>query len=136
MAGTLCTRSVAHSVRSSGGPGARHERRMVFLQDVRACEALRPATAVPAPEETAIEGVLESVTYTSEETGWSVVRLDVEGAAGRRRVGHLAGVRPASACASSGAGRPTGASASSSGWRAISDAPATLVGMERYLASV
>ena len=55
----------------------------------------RPATAVPAQGETAIEGVLESVTFTNEETGWSVVRIEIEGRRGPvAAVGHLAGVRP------------------------------------------
>ena len=55
----------------------------------------RPAGIEAAAGEVTLEGVLESVTFANEETGWSVVRIEVEGRrAPVAAVGNLAGVRP------------------------------------------
>ena len=87
--------------------------------------------------ESTLEGVLESVTFSNEETGWSVVRLEVEG---RRlpvtAVGLLPGVRPGECLRLTGrweTDRRFGEQFKFSGYLPVM--PATLAGMERYLAS-
>jgi exodeoxyribonuclease V alpha subunit len=96
----------------------------------------RAGPAGPAGDET-VEGVLESVTYANEESGWSVVRLEVEGRrAPVTAVGHLPGARPGEHLRLTGRwelDRRFGEQ-----FRVVSFLPvlpATLVGMERYLAS-
>jgi exodeoxyribonuclease V alpha subunit len=90
-----------------------------------------------AAGDTTLEGVLESVTYTDEETGWSVVRVEVEGRRGPvAAVGNLAGVRPGECLRLSGRwerDRRFGEQFRVTSYLPV--APATLVGMERYLAS-
>jgi exodeoxyribonuclease V alpha subunit len=91
----------------------------------------------PAAGGESLEGVLESVTYANEETGWSVVRLEVEGRRGTvAAVGHLPGVRVGEHL------RLTGRFERDRRWgeqfkvaTATPILPATVAGMERYLAS-
>ena len=97
----------------------------------------RGAVAAPPAGETTIEGVLESITYANEETGWSVVRLEVEGRrAPVAAVGNLPGVRPGECLRLTGrweVDRRFGEQFRISGYLPVM--PATLVGLERYLAS-
>jgi exodeoxyribonuclease V alpha subunit len=90
-----------------------------------------------AAGEATLEGVLESVTFANEETGWSVVRLEVEGRrAAVTAVGLLPGVRPGECLRLTGrweTDRRFGEQFKFSGYLPVM--PATLVGMERYLAS-
>lgn len=84
-----------------------------------------------------LEGVLESVTFANEETGWSVVRLEVEGRRGPvTAVGLLPGVRLGECLRLTGrweTDRRFGEQFKFNGYLPV--LPATLVGMERYLAS-
>ncbi|MHB8836357.1 MAG: SF1B family DNA helicase RecD2 [Candidatus Methylomirabilia bacterium] len=101
-------------------------------------EVFKPSRASDAAaSDLTLEGVLESVTFANEETGWSVVRLEVEG---RRvpvtAVGLLPGVRPGECLRLTGrweTDRRFGEQFKFSGYLPV--LPATLVGMERYLAS-
>jgi exodeoxyribonuclease V alpha subunit len=97
----------------------------------------RAAGAPAAAAEATVEGILESVTYANEETGWSVVRLEVDGRRGLvAAVGHLPGVRPGECLRLTGrweSDRRFGEQFRVASYLPI--APATLVGMERYLAS-
>ena len=97
----------------------------------------RPAGNLSTTGETTLEGVLESVTFANEETGWSVVRLEVEGRRGPvAAVGLLPGVRPGECLRLTGrweTDRRFGEQFKFSSYLPIS--PATIVGMERYLAS-
>jgi exodeoxyribonuclease V alpha subunit len=92
--------------------------------------------SAPAPAAT-LEGILESVVYASEETGWSVVRLEVPGRRGTvTAVGGLPGVRPGETLRLTGRwelDRRFGEQFRVATWAPV--APATAAGMERYLAS-
>ena len=96
-----------------------------------------PPGPAPGAGETTVEGVLETVTFANEETGWSVVRLEVEGRrAPVAAVGHLPGVRPGECLRLTGrweVDRRFGEQFKVSSYLPV--APSTLVGMERYLAS-
>jgi exodeoxyribonuclease V alpha subunit len=99
--------------------------------------AARAGTPPPPGADATLEGVLESVTFANEDTGWSVVRLEVEG---RRApvvaVGLLPGVRPGECLRLTGrweTDRRFGEQFKVAS--CIPVAPATVVGIERYLAS-
>lgn len=97
----------------------------------------RPAVTDNAAGDATLEGVLESVTFTNEETGWSVVRFAVEGRRGLvTAVGLLPGVRPGECLRLTGrweTDRRFGEQFKFGGYLPVM--PATLAGMERYLAS-
>jgi exodeoxyribonuclease V alpha subunit len=84
-----------------------------------------------------LEGVLERVTFTNEENGWSVVRLSVPGRADLvTAVGNLPGVQPGESL------RLTGSWVNDRSWgeQFKVDAfttvkPSTVVGIEKYLGS-
>ena len=84
-----------------------------------------------------IEGVLERVTYVSEESGWSVVRLQVPGRDGLvTAVGSMLGVQPGESLRLTGRwvlDRKYGEQFRVESYLTVK--PATLVGMERYLGS-
>jgi exodeoxyribonuclease V alpha subunit len=100
-------------------------------------KTFRPAVTDAAAGEATLEGVLESVTFANEESGWSVVRFEVEGRRGTvTAVGLLPGVRPGECLRLTGrweTDRRFGEQFKFSGYLPV--APATLAGMERYLAS-
>src|SRR5512139_557877 len=103
-------------------------------------EPTKPSTApgaAPPAGEVSIEGVIETVTFANEETGWSVVRLEVEGRRGTiTAVGNLPGVRTGECLRLTGRwerDRRFGEQLKVSTYLPV--APATLVGLERYLAS-
>ena len=110
---------------------------MVSLRDARVAKDLPPAGTDAAAGDLTLEGVLESVTFANEETGWSVVRLEVEGRRGPvTAVGLLPGVRPGECLRLTGrweTDRRFGEQFKFSGYLPVM--PATLAGMERYLAS-
>jgi exodeoxyribonuclease V alpha subunit len=98
---------------------------------------------VSSPEKTqsskpeALEGVLERIVYTNEESAWSVVRLSV---AGRREpvtaVGNLLAVRPGESLRLEGRwirDRKYGEQFQADSYRTMQ--PATVRGIERYLGS-
>ena len=95
------------------------------------------ATASSPAAEISIEGVIDTVTFANEETGWSVVRLEVEGRRGTvTAVGHLPGVRTGECLRLTGRweqDRRFGEQFKVATYLPV--APATLVGLERYLAS-
>jgi len=97
----------------------------------------RPAAAPSGSGETTLEGVLEAVAFTNTETGWTVARFEVEGRRGLvTAVGLLPGVRPGECLRLTGVwetDRRFGEQFKFTGYLPV--APATLVGMERYLAS-
>jgi len=97
----------------------------------------RPAGTDAAAGDLTLVGVLESVTFANEDTGWSVVRFEVEGRRGLvTAVGLLPGVRPGECLRLTGrweSDRRFGEQFKFSGYLPV--APATLAGMERYLAS-
>jgi exodeoxyribonuclease V alpha subunit len=98
---------------------------------------VRTAGAAAAADDATLEGVLESVAFANEETGWSVVRFEVEGRRGLvTAVGLLPGVRPGEHLRLTGrweTDRRFGEQFKFSGYLPV--APSTLAGMERYLAS-
>lgn len=100
----------------------------------------KPSRAVEAADtagDATLEGVLESVTFANEETGWSVVRFEVEGRRGLvTAVGLLPGVRPGECLRLTGrweTDRRFGEQFKFTGYLPV--VPSTLAGMERYLAS-
>lgn len=86
---------------------------------------------------TTVEGVLERVVFASEETGWSVVRVLVpERVEPITAVGNLLGVQPGENLRLTGAfvqNRKYGQQLEVTSYLSVK--PATLVGIERYLAS-
>jgi exodeoxyribonuclease V alpha subunit len=84
-----------------------------------------------------IEGVLDRITYTNEETGWSVVKLEVAGRPGLvTAVGNLIGVQAGETVRLEGRweqDRRWGEQFRAASFRTVT--PATLAGMERYLGS-
>ncbi len=92
----------------------------------------RPASVV-----TSIEGVLERVTFASEENAWSVVKLVVAGKADLvTAVGNLLGVQPGESLRLSGhwtTDKKYGEQFKVDSY--ITVKPATLVGIEKYLGS-
>jgi len=94
-------------------------------------------TSRSASAATSIEGVLERLTFASEETAWSVVKLVVPGKADLvTAVGNLLGVQPGESLRLSG--RWTTDKKYGEQFRVdsyVTVKPATLVGIEKYLGS-
>ncbi len=90
-----------------------------------------------AIESATLEGVVERVTFTNEENGWSVVRLAVSGSPGAATVvGNLAGIQPGEALRLSGQWRTDpkyGEQFRAESFHLVQ--PATLTGIEKYLGS-
>ncbi len=88
-------------------------------------------------EPATIEGILETITFVNEETGWSVVRLLLPGGKDRATaVGHLPGVQPGENLRLHGCwvrDRKYGEQFQAESFVTVQ--PSTLVGMERYLGS-
>ena len=91
----------------------------------------------PTGRVTSLEGVVERVTFSNEESGWSVLRLQVPG---KREmvtvVGNLLGVQPGESLRLTGrwtADRKYGEQFSAESYLTVQ--PATLVGLEKYLGS-
>jgi exodeoxyribonuclease V alpha subunit len=86
---------------------------------------------------TSLEGVLERITYVSEESGWSVVRLQVPGKQDLvTAVGNLLGVQPGESLRLTGRwahDRKYGEQFRVESFLTVQ--PATLVGLEKYLGS-
>jgi exodeoxyribonuclease V alpha subunit len=86
---------------------------------------------------TSLEGVLERITYVSEESGWSVVRLQVPGKQDLvTAVGNLLGVQPGESLRLTGRwahDRKYGEQFRVESYLTVQ--PATLVGLEKYLGS-
>jgi exodeoxyribonuclease V alpha subunit len=86
---------------------------------------------------TALEGILERVTYVNEENAWSVVRLAVPGKRDLVTVvGNLLGVQPGENLRLRGqwnVDRKYGEQFKADGYVTVQ--PATLVGIEKYLGS-
>ncbi len=86
--------------------------------------------------EPTIEGVLDRIVYSNEETGWSVVRLVVRGRGQLTAVGSLLGVRPGETLRLTGAwvrDRKFGEQFKVSSYLTVK--PATFIGIEKYLGS-
>ena len=100
---------------------------------------LQPTSAqghAPGPR-SVLEGVLERVTFSNEENGWSVVRLSVPG---RRElataVGNLLGIQPGESLRLTGhwmTDRQYGEQFRVEAYHTVK--PSTLAGIERYLSS-
>ncbi|RMH17087.1 MAG: ATP-dependent RecD-like DNA helicase [Acidobacteria bacterium] len=83
-----------------------------------------------------MEGVVERVVYSNEENGWSVVRLSLPQRGEATAVGHLLGVQPGESVRLEGrwVRDPTyGEQFRAESYLTVE--PATLAGIERYLAS-
>ena len=84
-----------------------------------------------------LEGTLERITYSNEETGWSVVRLAIPGRrAPVTAVGNLLGVQPGETLHLQGQwvrDRKYGEQFRVESYVTVQ--PATLVGIEKYLSS-
>jgi exodeoxyribonuclease V alpha subunit len=97
----------------------------------------RHSTHRPASAATSIQGVLERVTFSSEESAWSVVKLVVPGKADLvTAVGNLLGVQPGESVRL--LGRWTTDQKYGEQFRVdsyVTVKPATLVGIEKYLGS-
>ncbi len=96
----------------------------------------------PAPKNTGsrpkvVEGVLDHVTFTNEENGWSVVKIKIEGRAGLiTAVGSLPGVQPGESLRLDGewvVDRKYGEQFRIKSF--LLRQPSTLEGMEKYLGS-
>ena len=86
--------------------------------------------------ETSIEGVVERIVYSNEETAWSVVRLLVRGKGEVTAVGRLIGVRPGENLRLQGEwvkDRKFGKQFRTESFLPV--APRTYTGMEKYLGS-
>ncbi|MEM9554336.1 MAG: ATP-dependent RecD-like DNA helicase [Acidobacteriota bacterium] len=87
-------------------------------------------------QEERLEGVVERIVYADEESGWSVVRLQVRGRGTQTATGHLLGIQPGETVRLEG--RWTRDHRHGKQFRAErfeSVRPATFLGIERYLAS-
>lgn len=83
-----------------------------------------------------IEGAIDRVVYSNEESGWSVVRVVVRGRGELTAVGNLLGVRPGESVRLSGEwirDRKFGEQYKVESYLSIK--PATFVGIEKYLSS-
>jgi exodeoxyribonuclease V alpha subunit len=86
--------------------------------------------------EPTIEGVVDKVVYSNEETAWSVVRLVVRGRGQLVAVGHLLGVRPGETIRLTGRwvrDRKYGEQFRAESYLSVQ--PATFIGIEKYLGS-
>lgn len=86
--------------------------------------------------ETTIEGVVDKVVYSNEETAWSVVRLVIRGRGQLTAVGHLLGVRPGETIRLTGRwvrDRKYGEQFRADSYLSVQ--PATFIGIEKYLGS-
>jgi exodeoxyribonuclease V alpha subunit len=84
---------------------------------------------------THLEGVIERITFVSEESGWTVIRLQA-GGKGVTAVGNMLGVQPGESLRLSGRwahDRKYGEQFRVESYLAVQ--PATLVGLEKYLGS-
>ena len=87
-------------------------------------------------DENKLDGVVERVVYSNEETGWSVLRLTVRGQGEVVAVGNLLGVQPGESLSLQGQwikDRKYGKQFRADSYKTVK--PATFVGIERYLAS-
>jgi exodeoxyribonuclease V alpha subunit len=119
----------------SGVDGRRADARGANVQ--RAGASLSPGATSPVATPSVLEGVLTQVTYANEANAWSVVKLAVPG---RREpvtaVGNLLGVQPGETLRCTGQwvhDRKYGEQFRVDGYVTVT--PATLAGIERYLAS-
>lgn len=93
--------------------------------------------AAPTAGETTLEGTLERIVYSDDESSWSVVRLDVEGERGLvTAVGNLLGVSPGETLRLTGKWEKDPKFGRQFRVRSyLSVQPSTEVGIEKFLAS-